>query len=194
MALERKTARGNRFGLTLCGLILLALGGLTLAQALGAFGGLASREPILGAEEVGFFARNPWMWWVLAALGVIAAALGLRWLLAQARKDSLSGLRLSEDETGITEVESSGLTRALESDLTAHPAVLRAQAALTGTEAEPGIRLRLTADEAGPLDPVRDHLTTQAIPRMRRALEVDRLPTLVKLKVAEPGDQPRRVR
>ncbi|MCG5214446.1 alkaline shock response membrane anchor protein AmaP [Streptosporangium sp. KLBMP 9127] len=191
--MERKTARGNRLGLALLGLLLFVVGGLSLARALGAFGRLASMERVVGLREIVFFARNPWMWWVLAALGLIAAILGLRWLLAQARNDTVRGLRLSEDATGITEVESGGVAEALEADLTGHPSILRAQAALTGTRTEPAVRLRLVADEAATIDTLRDHLSTQAIPRMRQALEVDRLPALVQLTLRESGSRPRQI-
>ncbi|GAA5041942.1 hypothetical protein GCM10023259_011160 [Thermocatellispora tengchongensis] len=183
MAKERATARGNRLGLTLLGLVLLAGGGYALARGLGAFGALRAMERIAGPREIVFFARSPWIWWVIAAVALILALLALRWLLVQARRDAPTGLRLAEGPGGVTEVESSGVANALESDVTEHPAVLRARAAVTGTGAEPGVRLRMVADEEAPVDELRHHLGARAIPRMRESLEVEHLPAEVRLRL-----------
>ncbi|MDF5753368.1 alkaline shock response membrane anchor protein AmaP [Spongiactinospora sp. TRM90649] len=192
--MERKTARGNRLGLILCGLVLLLPGLYALARGLGLFGSRARGEYIISAGTAGFFTADPWAWWVLAAISIVAALLGLRWLLAQARKDTLSGLRLAKGPTGTTDVEADGITRALESELADHPSVLRAKAILTGSKRTPGVRLALVADETSRLDELRGHLGAHAVPRMRDALEVEHLPAVVRLKLEEPSSRPRPVR
>ncbi|MFI0419390.1 alkaline shock response membrane anchor protein AmaP [Spongiactinospora sp. 9N601] len=191
--MERKTARGNRLGLMLCGLALLLPGLYALARGLGLFGAGARDQPVIGPGLTGFFAANPWLWWVLAVVSVVLAALGLRWLFAQARKDVLSGLRLAQGPTGKTDVEAGGVSKALETDVSDHPAILRAKADLTGTRKQPGVRLAIVADERSPMEEVRRHLGGKAIPRMRDALEVENLPAVVRLKLEEPSSPARNI-
>lgn len=189
--MERRTARGNRLGLALLGVPLLAIGGYALARGLGGFGAARAEDRILLPEHGDYFAANRWLWWVIAALALVLALLGLRWLLAQSRRETLSGLRLEQGRDGTTEVEAAGVADALETDLTRHPAVQRAHADLTGTGTAPSVRLRLVVAEDTPLDVVRDHLDHRAIPRMRQALEVEHLPTVVRLGTGKPAPRGR---
>ncbi|GLW06117.1 hypothetical protein Misp01_12470 [Microtetraspora sp. NBRC 13810] len=189
--MERTTARGNRWGLGLCGLVLLALGGLTLARGLGLFGFGQKWGFLVGHGTIRLFADNPWIWYVIAAVSVIVALLGLRWLLAQGRKDTRTGLRLEHGPAGTTEIESSGVTHAIEADVEHYPSVQAAHAAVTGTGLAPGMRLRLVTDEDTPVMALRDHLGNEAIPRMRDTLEVERLPTVVQLRMEPRGRRER---
>lgn len=192
--MDRRTARGNRWGLILLGLPLVAVGGYALARALGAYGAARAREPVLTPAVSGYVAANPWPGWLAAAVAVVLALLGLRWLLAQSRRETRAGLRLDDSPAGRTEIESSGIISAFEDDLTRHPAIVDAHADVTGTGAHPGVRVRMAVDDTTPLDTVLDHLGHRAIPRMREALEVEHLPAEVRLQTVPAASRGRTLR
>ena len=93
-----RTARGNRLGLALTGLVLLVGGGYLITRSLGACGTLQAQDPIYSAGTAGWIHdQRPWFWVALAALAVILAAVLIRWLLAQLRTDSLNRIALDTD-------------------------------------------------------------------------------------------------
>ncbi|MBB2913867.1 hypothetical protein FHS43_005176 [Streptosporangium becharense] len=179
-----RTARGNRLGLLLTGLPLLVLGALGVARSLGALprAWVPAGGPVLDAPTRAAFARQgPWPWWVVAAVAVALALLGLRWLLAQTRRHRLDGMRLDGGPAGITELRTRGVTDALAAEVAAHPSVLDASAALVGTQARPVVRLRVLVTEDARMDAVREQLGEVAVPHVRQALETERLPAVARV-------------
>ncbi|GAA2849282.1 hypothetical protein GCM10010517_06600 [Streptosporangium fragile] len=189
-----KTARGNRLGLLIVGLALLIPGALGLARSLGALprAWAPADEPLVGDQVRDAFARyDPWPWWAIAASAAVLALLGLRWLLAQARRRRLDGIRLDGGPAGITEVRTGGVTDAMAAEVAAHPSILDAHAAMVGTNARPAVRLRMVVAENTPMSAVREQLGGVAIPRMRQALEAERLPAVARVNL-EDAPHPRR--
>ncbi|WP_433244036.1 alkaline shock response membrane anchor protein AmaP [Streptosporangium sp. CA-135522] len=187
--MDRKTARGNRLGLLITGLLLTVAGGLVVARGAGAFpqAWAPAREPIVNGPVREAFARyHPWPWWAIAAAGVVLALLGLRWLLVQGRRARLGDIRLASGPGGVTDLHTGGVTDAVAADVSAHPAILGASATMVGTNARPAVRLRVVADESAPMSAIREQLTGVAIPHMRRALETEHIPAVAQVNLEEP--------
>ncbi|WP_283137213.1 alkaline shock response membrane anchor protein AmaP [Rhizohabitans arisaemae] len=178
---ERTTARGNRLGLTLVGLVLLAVGGLALALGLGAFGRTVAAQPILTRQTAAFAQQQAWFWPAVAALAVIVALLGLRWLFTQVRLDRMRRMRLDSDPSGVTEMDSATVTNALAEEVGRYPQVRGAHAVLAGSPDRPRLRLNLQTEPDADLGALLNRVTDQALPHLRNALEVDRLPTVAKI-------------
>jgi hypothetical protein len=192
---NRKTRRGNRLGLFLTGLVLTLLGLYSLLRGLGALPRSWARAdtPIADGPVQSFFAgASPWIWWAVAALSIVVALLGLRWLLVQGRRESRESLRLEAGPGGVTDVTGNGLAGAVASDAEYYPVVLGADAALAGRRDRPEVRMRLAADENAPMSAVREHLADVTIPHLRDTLDVERVPVVARITL-EPPQAPTRV-
>ncbi|MFI6450145.1 alkaline shock response membrane anchor protein AmaP [Streptosporangium amethystogenes] len=185
-----KTARGNRLGLLLVGLALMALSALVMARGAGAFppAVASARGPLVDAQTRAAFARyDPWLWWVVAAAAIVLALFGLRWLLVQGRSRRLSGIRLDGGPAGITEVDAHSVTDAAAAEAGSHPSIIGATAAMTGTSEHPAVRMRVAVVEDAPMSAVREQLSGVVIPHMRQALETERIPAVARVSL---GDAP----
>ncbi|MEQ4719116.1 alkaline shock response membrane anchor protein AmaP [Nonomuraea sp. B19D2] len=189
--MNRKTSRGNRWGLALVGLALAVLGGLALARGLGVWG--TARTPIVDDGVWGFFTRNsPAIWWLVALVSVAVALLALRWLFVQGRREITHGaVRLERSPTGTTEVSAPGMAHAVAADVESSPVVFRAAADLVGSPTRPEVRLRVVADESAPISELSRHLSTVALPHMRDALDRDHVPAVARVSL-EPSPAPHR--
>ncbi|SDJ64645.1 hypothetical protein SAMN05421874_102547 [Nonomuraea maritima] len=193
--MNRKPGRGNRWGLAVVGLVLAILGGSALARGLGAFpqNWAPSRTTIVDANVTGFVARtSPWIWWLVALAGLILVAVGLRWLIAQWHREGRRTLCLHDTPTGVTDVSAKGMARAVADDAETGRSVLRADARLLGSRADPEVRLRMTADESAPLGDLTRHLTRVVLPNVRDALDRDHVRAVARVSL-EPPSPPQRV-
>lgn len=188
-----RTARGNRLGLALTGLVLLVGGGYLITRSRGAFGSRQAQDPIYSAGTAGWIHdQRPWFWVVLAALAVILAALLIRWLLAQLRSDSLNRIALDTDTdtdtssgrgSGRAGLPAAALTAAVGAEIDSYPGVSKVRASLAGTPDRPELRLRVTIDPDADLARVRRRITGQALADARTALDTEHLPTQLRLTV-----------
>lgn len=182
--MSRRTARGNRIGMIMIGLVLIAAGGAALAR------GLAVRPSLFGPAGAAvvdehtrhYAASQSWFWPVVAVLAVAAGLLALRWLAVQTRSDSIRHIGLEPDPRhGVTRLSAVAATGALEDDLSASPYVQRATAHLTGVPAAPRLALTVTLHtDAGPADA--SQRISQALTRFRHALETERLTATVRIR------------
>ena len=186
--MDRRTARGNRLGLAVVGVLLVAGGGAALARGLGLLAGplgLPAAQPLLNAAERSFAKDTSWFWYVVAAVAVIIAVLALRWLFVQARSGALRVLRVpgatggAQAAGGRTRMPARAASRAVTDELSAHRSIARAGAVLTGSPSAPRLRLSVTADQDCDWPRVRDTLGGEALAHLRRALELDALPTRI---------------
>lgn len=189
---SRRPSRANRWVLAVLGALLL-LGGLAgLAVGFGLFGTGPAENEVLGAAAVDQLAQ-PWVLVVLAVLAVLAALLALRWLMAQMGTDFVSRLRVdTETKEGVMEMPASALCRVLEEDVVEYPGVRRARARLTGSSREPRMRLDLTLEEDADAAQVWQHSRDEGLARLREALELDRLPAVIRMSMAAPQRKQRR--
>ncbi|MEU4830452.1 hypothetical protein [Streptosporangium sp. NPDC023615] len=186
--MDDTTARGNRLGLFLVGLTLLVLAALATARGAGVFPRdvAPAGTPLVDAPVREAFARYaPRLWWVVAAGGIVLALFGLRWLLVQARRRSLDGMRLEGGPAGVTEVDTGGVTDAASAEACAHPAITGATATMTGTERHPRVRMRVTLAGDAPMSAVREHLGEVVLPHMRQALESPDMPAVARVNVED---------
>ena len=182
--MSRRTARGNRIGLVVVGLVLLAAGAYALAR------GVAVRPELLGSAHAPLtdqhVRRYPtsqsWFWPVVAGVTVMIALLALRWLAVQARTDAVGDITLeTRPRRGTTRLPAQALTDALEDDLTASPYVQRVNAILSGSAA--ARRLAVTVTLTTGSDPATvAQRTSQALGRLRQALDAEGLEATVRLR------------
>lgn len=184
----RRTARGNRQGLALAGVLLLVTGALVPLSVYGPFplfvegapdetlGSVAGRAaPLLAA---------PWAPYAVVALAVLVAVGALRWLLVQGRSARVSALHLTEGGEGRTDVVARAACKALTSEISAYPGVCRGRAQLTESPREPCLLLDLVlAEDADPVA-VWQRCRNEALARLRLSLDLDRLPTVLRMSVA----------
>lgn len=182
--MSRRPARANRIALTIIGLLLFAIGAVALVRGLGLFPQVfgAPHVTVVDRPAREFADRHFWFWVALAATLFAAAVAALCWFVAQFRRRTARDLRWETDAPdGVTVLSARALTDALRADLGGVPEVRQSHARLTGGPADPRLRLSVTA--APDADPavVRDGVR-QALGRVRQAVDVERLPTVVHLR------------
>jgi hypothetical protein len=201
--MSSKTARGNRIGLAVVGVLLLAAGGYVLARSLGAFGTEQADAPVYAERSASWIhAQQPWIWITLAAIGVIVALLALRWLLVQLRTDRLGRIAMDTDlaldpdddgdlGAGRTTLPTSALTSAIGQEIDGYPGVRAVTVHVAGRPDRPELRLEVTIDSDADPARIRTRIVDEAIAHAKAALDTEFLPTQLLLAVNRP---PRNVR
>lgn len=182
-----RTARGNRIGLAIVGVILLLAGLAALLRALDLMPGIlgSADAPVTEQQLRDFADEQPWFWVVLAIVLILIALLALRWLGMQARSEEVRRLRLESDpRRGSTSMPASAATGALEDDLASSPYLRKANAGLNGSPSRPRLHLAVTMEPTAEPRAVLDR-TYQALDRYGRALETPETSTLVQVRVAK---------
>lgn len=192
--LARRTARGNRQGLALVGLLLLAAGAAVPLLVYGPFHpfSMGQEGETLGSvwERIAPLLSAPWIPYAAAALAVAVLLLALRWLLVQGRSARVTSLRLEEGERGRTDVVARAACKALASEVSGYPGVRRGRAQLTESTREPCLLLDLVlAEDADPVA-VWQRCRNDALARLRVSLDLDRIPTVLRISVAgQPSER-----
>jgi len=172
--MRRRAARGNRLGLALLGLALLAAGAALTARSRGWYGGPAATSLYPPAARH-YLHAHPWIWPAAAAAAIIIGLACLRWLLIQPRRDLLRHIRLdtgqgTEPGAGRTTLPAAALANVIEDDLAAQPGIRRASAALTGSPDQPQLWLAVTTDTQADPGRLLSHLTSDLLPGVRTSL------------------------
>ena len=191
--MRRSPDRLNTAVLTLLAVLLLAAGAYGLARGYGAFGDGRAADPVLGDDLRDFVTRNgDWFWPVAAAVSLLVAWMGLRWLLAQITTPTVNRLPVRSDGPGDTELLASGATAALARDIEEYPGVRGARARLVSDHPSPEVEVTVDVHDDADLPGVRRQIEEHALARFRGALELQELRSRVHLRLAEPAG--RRVR
>ncbi|MDT0331099.1 Asp23/Gls24 family envelope stress response protein [Nocardiopsis lambiniae] len=187
----RRSARGNRQGLLLVGIVLLAGGAVAFAAGRGLFGARVAEGSLLddGAMAV---LGSPWAPYVAVAVAFVAAFLALRWLMVQGLNDTVGRLVLERGEEGRVEMSESVARGALEQEVADYPGVRRARARLTESADEPHLRLSLTLEDDADVTGVWRRVRSDALANLRRSLELERIPAVVRMSMTAPAKNPRR--
>nr|WP_062334603.1 alkaline shock response membrane anchor protein AmaP [Herbidospora sakaeratensis] len=191
-AFGRGIAWGNRTGLVVLGLILLAAGAAALALGLGVFGSNAARTPLLPSAVSTFAGSTSWFWPAVAAGGFVLGAIGLGWLLAQFRLDRLDRMRLESGPSGVTEIGARQAGETLADQVSAYEGVRRARASVRGKPDAPALDLRVTSQDPAHPDALITRLHDEALPDLRTALGLEHLPVLIRLRF-DPSRRTRQV-
>jgi hypothetical protein len=170
----RRSDRGDGMGVTLIGLLLLAGGGYGAARGFGAFGDEAADDPVITDAARSFVDRNEqWLWPAAAALAVLVAYVGWRWLRRQLVGTRVTRLDLSERAGGPTFVQTAPAAAALGRDVESYPGVRRASARFLRDGSRPALTLTVEVDDDAEVTTVNRRIDEEAFPRFRQALEVD---------------------
>ena len=183
--MTRHTAHVSRTGLVLVGLILLLGGGAALARGLRALPAVlgSSHAPVVTHAQAQYPAQHGWVWWAAAAGAAIIALLALWWMAAQTSTKTVRRLPLEPDRShGTTVLRADAATGALTDELESYPSIRAAAAALQGSTAAPGLRLSVTAENRTDPAVSRTRIETEALPHLRTALELDTIPTVLRIR------------
>ena len=182
--------RLNRAVVTLLAALLIAAGGYGPVRSTDPGDVVGNRDqdaPLLLESVRDFFAENRWVWWALAALSLLLAWLGWRWLKLQLTPTpSLTTLHIDPGEAGRTELPTAAVADAVARDLQDDPDIRSARVRMVGDVRSPGLDVRVgVADTAEPLE-VRRRIETDILPRARQALERPDLYAVVRLRLGDP--------
>ena len=188
---SRRSARGNRLGLVIVGVVLLAAGLAALAVGRGLLGGGLAATPLLGDRTNAVLAQQ-WVPYVAVAVAFVAGFLALRWLMVQGMNDTVGRLYLARDEAGNVEMPESAARGALEQEVADYPGVRRARARLTESGDHPHLRLALTLEDDADVAGIWRRVRSEAITNLRGALELDQVPAVIRMSMTAPARNPRR--
>ena len=190
--MTRHTARVSRTGLVIIGLILLLGAGAVLARGLNASTTMLgnSHAPLLTQGQVQYPTKNPWVWPVVAAGSFVIAVLALWWMAAQTKTRAVRRMRLEPDRLhGTTTLPADAAIGAMTDELEGHPSIRSSDALLHGSATTPGLRLGVTAENRADPGLVRAGIETEALPHLRGALELDKIPTVLRLQFSRAFDR-----
>jgi hypothetical protein len=190
--MTRHTARVSRTGLVIIGLILLLGAGAVLARSLNASTPVLGNPhaPLLTHGQVQYPTNNSWVWPVVAAASFLIAVLALWWMAAQARTRAVRRMPLEPDRVhGTTALRADAATGAMTDELESQPSIRAADALLHGSSTTPGLRLGVTAENRADPRLVRAGIENEALPHLRGALELDKIPTVVRLQFSRAFDR-----
>ncbi|MEU3020768.1 MULTISPECIES: alkaline shock response membrane anchor protein AmaP [unclassified Nocardiopsis] len=188
---SRRSARGNRLGLVIVGVVLLAAGLAALAAGQGLLGGELAATPLLG-DRVNEVLAQRWVPYAAVAVAFVAGFLALRWLLVQGMNDTVGRLHLDHDDSGHVEMTEGAARGALEQEVSDYPGVRRARARLTESGDRPHLRLALTLEDDADVAGVWRRVRSEAIANLRGALELDQVPAVIRMSMTAPAKNPRR--
>jgi hypothetical protein len=190
--MTRHTARVSRTGLVIIGLILLLGAGAVLARGLNAATSVlgSPHAPLLTRGQIQYPAKNSWVWPAVAAASLLISVLALWWMAAQTRIRAVRRLPLEPDRLhGTTTLRADAATGALTDEIKSHPSIRAADALLHGSSTTPGLRLGVTAENRTHPGLIRADIEEEALPHLRAALELDTIPTVLRLQFSRAFDR-----
>ena len=190
--MTRHTAHVSRTGLVIVGLILLLGGGVVLARGLNASSSVlgSSQTPLLTSSQVRYPTQNGWVWPVVAVACVVIALLALWWMAAQTSTKTIRRLPVEPDRIhGTTVLRADAATGAITDELESYPSIRSAGAALHGSPLAPGLQLSVTAENRADPATSRTRIETEALPHLRAALELDTIPTVLRIRFSRAFDR-----
>jgi hypothetical protein len=186
---HRRTARGNRIGLAVVGLLLLAAGVALVLAYLDVIPN-GSDQPVYDGSVQRFVAdQHTWLYWVLGIVSALIALWFLRWLLVQSRADRVgrvlvdSDLDGSDAGAGRTTLPAGAATAPVEDDIESFAGVRRARADLSGSPDAPELWLTVHTESDADLGRIRQGITGQVVPDARTSWERPDLPAYLTLVV-----------
>jgi hypothetical protein len=179
MRVPNQPARLNRFLLGLIGLILAAAGAFELATRFGALHWVPRDQGLAFLVARG---RPGWVRYAVLAGVIIIGLAALGWLAAQAsrRRPPLPEWRMAAGPyRGVTLLRSAAAAAPLAADVESYDGVRAASAYLTGPHQSPSLYLHVRTEYDTDLTALRRQIREHAMSRLRGALELDALPSVI---------------
>ncbi|MCC3315195.1 hypothetical protein [Nocardia africana] len=184
-ASANRPARLNRALLALIGLALILAGVYAILAYAGVLHWVDRDAPLVpGTAE-----PSQWVFVAVVAGAVVVGLAALRWLAAQfARLPSRMRWHIGTvGNTGETLMDSNVAAAPVATDIESYPEVRSAQARLSGPGRAPHLHLVVTAEPDADLTALRRRILSEAVSRLRQALEVDAVPVSLELRLADHG-------
>src|SRR5699024_8910835 len=166
----RRSARGNRWGLALIGVLLLVIGLVALAVGQGLFGGRTAGQRLLGPPVLAVLGQQ-WVPYVAVAVALVPGFLAVRWVMAQGLDDTVGLASLDEAVDGYVTRGGIGARRPLKREVTDYPGVRRARAHLTESTTHPRPRLAPRLEEAADVNEIRQRVRPKELANLRNGLD-----------------------
>jgi hypothetical protein len=183
MASPNRPAHLNRTLLILFGLLFLAAGVFVLTTGLAVVPLLRPDDPVIPAQ----LALPGWAPWAAVVAAVIVGLACLRWLLAQTIRRPTTGTWTLTDNPrhGTTRMAADTAATPLAAEIETYPGVHRATARLSGSRTQPVLHLEVATEDQADIGEIRDRIDTQALPRLRHALDINTLPADLLLRLGQ---------
>lgn len=186
-AARKATARAagaQRTLIGLIGLLGLAAGVAALVIGSGLLGAARAARPMLDPVVLDTVRAHPAFTRALAiAAGVVLLVLGLVWTARAVKPERRPNLLLDPSPDGRLEVSASAIADALRADAETIDGVSRARARMVGTTATPALRLNLWLEDGTDVRDVYHDLHTRILARARDSLDVESLPTAIRIEL-----------
>lgn len=186
MASLNRPARLNRSLLAFFGLVLIAAGAFAITTSYGWLKILDRDRTLVPGTQL----PPAWVLYVVVVVAVLLGLLCLGWLSAQAlRRPKTTTWRWeSVVAEGTTRLNGSLATDPFADEVALYPGVESADATLTGTQAAPILTVTVTAGPEADLKVIRNHIADDGVSRLKQALDLEELPTVVEFRFADqPG-------
>lgn len=181
---QHRSYRGERWLVSLVGLVSLAGGGMAVAVGAGWLGAFRARRPLVDPVAVDFLGAEPALYRaVVIAIGVLLLVVGLIFFVRALRPERHPDLVLERSPTQRLTVTSNALTEAVNSDCAAIEGVSRARCALVGDTDNPALRLHIWLREGSDVRAVWNEIESAVLSRARACLGVESLPTAVRVEL-----------
>ncbi|HEX2043013.1 MAG TPA: hypothetical protein VHF24_10290 [Acidimicrobiales bacterium] len=188
MTRSTRPDRLDRLVLTALGLLLAGAGAYGLARGGGMVGDRAADDPLLLPSMRRFVADNQLLFWLVgAAVALLVAWLGYRWLRAQFPASKAVRQVHFDAAAGAVRLDARAAARALETDLQAHPDVRSAKARLLRGRPRPDVELRVGVADDVDVPALARWIEDEALGRFGRALEVSDVTSRVEVRFTGPA-------
>ena len=181
MASANRPARLNRFLLFVVAVVLLLAAAFALLTGFGVLP-LLRRDQAISAPSLSL---PTWASWVAVVVAVIIGLLCLRWLLAQTLRSPKTGTwnLASDPSSGATRIDAQTAVDPFVDEIETYPGVHRASAKLSGTSTRPVLHVVIGTEDDADVAELRRRIDSDAMPRLRRALDLTTLPTDVLVRL-----------
>ncbi len=188
----RRSVGGDRWSITLLGLVLLAAGVLVALLAYGVFGAARAGRPLLDPMILDLLRAQQLPSRVIAiVVGVLLVLLGLVWVARSLRPERRPDLVLDGGTGTSIVVNSSAAAAAVAAQAAGLPGVGRARARLVGTESAPALRVTLWLTDDAEVQEVLRRLDEQVLATARSSLGLAAIPVAVRLELDRTQSTPR---